>query len=489
MNSSSNIFKKTILVCIVLALFFPIIQNNFYLFYVKELKGFFNKAQDVKFSSDDWMSLIFQEKKEKFLNDNFGFRESLVRLNNQQKFLLFKHTTSAEAVFGKEGYFFGLNYLKSYLGEDFIGVDSIIHKCLLIKDLQNRLQKRDQIFLPILAPNKLRVLNNYVPDGLIKKSISNYEIYKALFDKLKIKHIDFNAYFCNANPTTTYPLYSKYGTHWSHYGHTVATDSIIKYLNYHHQLNIPSLVWDSVQMSDVLRDPDNDIVDGMNLFVDQLPSEKMAYPMVSFKQIQGEKPSLFVIGDSYQECLAKTDFQNQAFSNYKFLYYFREVFPFTYDKLAIYKINLKREIDSHKVILLITGEFNMTNYGWGFLEKATSLLNGKIRTEDLEYENVIMMMKYAIRNDKDLMAKIKAQSEKEKLNFDSLMTGSAVYLADAKIFREPSSKCLRIKLLKERIKNSPDWMGQIIIKAKERNISVDSMTTLDAIWMADQSKK
>ena len=489
MDNSSNIFKKAILVSVFLVLFFPIIQNTFYFFYVKELKGFFNRAEDVKFSSDDWMNLSFQEKKEKFLNDNFGFRESLVRLNNQQKFIFFKNTTSAEAVFGKEGYFFGKDYLKSYLGEDFIGVDSIIHKCFLIKELQERLQKRGQVFLPVLAPNKIRVLNNFVPDGLIKKNISNYEIFKILFDKLKIKYIDFNTYFCNANSTAKYPLYSKYGTHWSHYGHTLATDSIIKYLNYHHSLNIPSLNWDSIPMSNVLRDPDNDIIEGMNLFVDQLPSEKMAYPIVSFKQTQNEKPSLFIIGDSYQESLAKTDFQNQAFSNYKFLYYFREVFPLTYDKLAIYKVNLKREIDSHKVILLITGEFNMTNYGWGFLEIATGLLNGSIRGEDLEYENIVTMMKYAVKNDKELIKKIKERSEKENLNFDSLVTGSAVYLADTKIFKEHSNKSLRIKLLKEKIKNSPDWMGQIIIKAKDRKISIDSMVTLDAIWMADQTKK
>ena len=98
-------------------------------------------------------------------------------------------------------------------------------------------------------------------------------------------------------------------------------------------------------------------------------------------------------------------------------------------------------------------------------------------------------MKYAVKNDKELIKKIKERSEKENLNFDSLVTGSAVYLADTKIFKEHSNKSLRIKLLKEKIKNSPDWMGQIIIKAKDRKISIDSMVTLDAIWMADQTKK
>jgi hypothetical protein len=36
------------------------------------------------------------------------------------------------------------------------------------------------------------------------------------------------------------------------------------------------------------------------------------------------------------------------------------------------------------------------------------------------------------------------------------------------------------------IKSSPEWLKQVEAKAIEKNISLDSMILLDAIWMADQ---
>ncbi len=488
MSNSSNIFKKVILIVVLSLLLLPVIQRHLNLFPVQDLKGYFAVATDQDFSTDEWFDRSFQERKESFLNEDFGFRPAFVRFNNQLRYSLFKTTSSAEALIGKDGYFFGNTYLRSYLGEDFIGVDTIIKKCFLVKEIQDKLKQNGQIFLPVFGPNKVRVLSNYLPDGVHKKGITNYELFKALFNKLNIRYIDFNEYFCKAYASSKYPLYSKYGTHWSHYGHTFAADSIINYLNYYDKLNTSTMVWDGITWSDTLQYPDNDIVDGMNLMVEQFPSEKMAYPKVSFTKNQINRPSLFVVGDSYNNGLVATDYQNQVFSDYKFLYYFKELQPLTYDKEAIYKLNLKQEIGSHKVILLVTGEFNMAEYGWGFLEKTSGLLNGKIKIEDLQCENTIEMMKEEIGRDKEWMKKIKEQASNEKISYDSLITSQAIYLAEIKISRENPNKDLRVKILEKKIRYNKGWMKDIAVKAKERNISIDSMIKADACWVIEQAK-
>lgn len=487
MKLSVNMFKKSLLVIVFLFLFFPILQNNLNFFKAKELNGVFNHASDIKFSFTDWLNQSFQKEKGFFLNENFGSRNLLVRVNNQIRFNLFKKAAIEEVLLGKNGYFFGNTYLRSFCGEDFVGIDTLINKCRLVKELQDRLEQRGQIFLPILAPNKVRVLNEFLPNDICKKNISNYEILISLFKKFNIKYIDFNAHFCQAYKKAKYPLYTKFGTHWSIYGHTLATDSIINYLNFNYKLNTRKMVWDDIVLSDSLRDPDNDLVDAMNLLFQQQPFEA-AYPMVSYPKNKTESPSLLVIGDSFNFGLEKTNFHNNVFNDYKFLYYFKQVFPNSDDPMALYKLNLMQEINNHKVILLVTAEFNIAEYGWGFLEKATGLLNGKIRPEDLEYDNVVYMMKSTILNDKSWITKIKEQAERENKNFDSLLNGTAVYLADIKIFKENSYKNLQIKLLKDRIKKDADWMKQINVKAKEKNISIDSMATLDAIWQLNQIK-
>jgi uncharacterized membrane protein len=42
--------------------------------------------------------------------------------------------------------------------------------------------------------------------------------------------------------------------------------------------------------------------------------------------------------------------------------------------------------------------------------------------------------------------------------------------------------------VKDKIINSKEWYQQVILKAKERNVSVDSMITLDAIWVINNKK-
>ena len=47
----------------------------------------------------------------------------------------------------------------------------------------------------------------------------------------------------------------------------------------------------------------------------------------------------------------------------------------------------------------------------------------------------------------------------------------------------------KIDLKRKAIKEDPKWMNLIRQKAQERHLSVDSMITLDAIWVTDNAKK
>ena len=91
-------------------LFLPLAQTNLHLFFVKELKGFFILAEDVDLSRQKWMSQEFQEKKEKYINENFGFRNTLIRLMNQIEFSFFLKTSNSETVIGKSNVMYAKTY-------------------------------------------------------------------------------------------------------------------------------------------------------------------------------------------------------------------------------------------------------------------------------------------------------------------------------------------------------------------------------------------
>lgn len=468
----------------------PLIQSNLHLFLVKDLKGFFTYAEDVELKRHNWFNSDFQEKKEKYINENFGFRNTLVRILNQLNYSFFKKSSNKEIIFGKEGYICTKIYLESYRGEYFVGSETVIKNSFLVKQLQDRLEKQGKVFLPVIAPNKVNFYSEYFTEGIVKKCLTNYGAYKYCFDKLKIKYIDFESYFLSIKKTTKYPLFSKYGIHWSTYGHYLATDSIINYLNSQYQLGTNRIIRDTnIELSDSLRDFDNDIGESMNLFVDQLKSEKLAYPKTYYTKCTANKPPLLVIGDSFNFGIQLTDMQNQVFSDYKLLYYFRELIPYSADKDAFKKLNIKNEINNHQVILLLFTEQNFANYGCGFIEKATNILNGIDAGSFDDNENKIVEMIKNINNNFEWMNKLKTEAVNNNKNLDSLIRENAIYVIKSKIKEERKSRDLKIQGMIDYIKKNPVWIKDIEKRAKEKGVSIDTVMLNDAIYQVDINNK
>ena len=481
MERSSNIFKKLLLFLIFIVLFMPMLQNALNLFMVKNLKGSFKIVPDIDFFITYWKNGVFQENKEKYLNEHFGLRNTSVRINNQVKFNLFKKTNNIETVIGKDNYLFAEAYVESYTGENFVGIEKIIEKCRVIKQLQEKMLERGKIFLPVLAPNKARILKEFLPDNVVVKNMTNYEAIVICFKKLKVNYIDFNDFFIKNYKTSVYPLYSKYGIHWSYYGHTLAADSIINYLNFYYHLNTPKLNWrKNIFLSDTLRGFDYDAGDGMNLFVDQLPSKKMAYVNYEYKDTANTKPALLVVGDSYNYGLELTKMQKMVFSNYKFLYYFKELRPYSNDKEAFLKLSLKEEIENHQVFIMIATEHNLKNYGWGFAEKALNVINGKEEEIFDGYTKEVKLMELTIRNDKGWYEVLVHEAFISKSNIDTVIVEAARYKINQK-YQEKESLTPLMEMI-QKIKNDSHWINDVKVRARKKNISVDSAIVLDALW-------
>ena len=57
---------------------------------LEPLKGAIEYGKDTTFSIKSWLSEDYQHVKEKYINENFAFRSTFVRLHNQLQFSLFK---------------------------------------------------------------------------------------------------------------------------------------------------------------------------------------------------------------------------------------------------------------------------------------------------------------------------------------------------------------------------------------------------------------
>jgi len=359
-----------ILLTVLLALFaLHFTQYQFSWKYVKPLDGYYLDTEKSKFSWKDWFSGSFQETKDKYLNDHFGFRSLFIRLNHQLRFSLFNKTKTAWITVGKENYLYEFNYIKAFYGDDFIGNDSIekrMHKLRLLQDTLNHLGKK---LIVVLAPGKGSFYPEYIPDEFHQeRSTTNLEIYRQYIEKLQINCIDFHKYFIDNKHNFPYPLYPQYGIHWSIYTSCLAADSIVRYIEKLSNIRMPHLYWEKVNMSKP-RYRDRDIADALNLFFSPKTFE-MAYPELQFESESGKtKPSLLVVSDSFYGTIFDLGLDS-IYTNHHWWYYNEVIYPETSGNnwLPTSDINAHEEMLNYDIIIILSTDANLPKFGWGFIE-------------------------------------------------------------------------------------------------------------------------
>ena len=428
MKSLKKPSKTIVFAAMMVILIIPFLQNLFDFIDIAPLKGSFEKAEKKEISLSGWFSDDYQQNQEKYINQNFGFRNLFVRLNNQIAFDLFNVAKANQVIVGKDNYLYEKNYLLASSGIDFIGADSVKHRMQRLKFIQDELQKRNKTLLVVFTAGKASFYPEYIPkEYATNNRPTNYECHIKACKEQNINFIDFNDYFIKHKETSQYPLYPQYGIHWSYYGMCLAVDSIVHRIEGLRNINMPEIYWDSIKM-DLPREGDYDIADGMNLLF-KLKREKMAYPIIKIKdETSATKPSAIVIGDSFYWQMY--NFTPRVFSDNHFWYYYRDVYPNSSGKSVIVDdLNFENEMEQHDVFILMSTEANLSKFGWGFIDDAYKLF------------------KYG-----------------ENQN--------------------PEAFKAKVEEVRKYIKSDKKWMEIIIEKARKQNISVDSMLMKDAIWVA-----
>jgi hypothetical protein len=377
MKERSVNIRKALFLILLFSITVPLLQENFYLIKLAPLQGAIVHSEKTGFSIQDWFSGEYQLKEEKYLNETYGFRELFIRINNQISYYLFDKINAAWIVIGKENYLYEESYINAYYGKDFSGVDSIASRMKKIKYVQDTLAKLNKNLILIFAAGKGSFYPEYFPDSYkSEKKNTNYEINVALANKYKVEFIDFNKYFIENKKEAKYALYPQYGIHWSFYGACLVADSLLNYIETSRTIDVPDIYWTEVEMDDP-KEGDYDIGEVTNLLI-KLKSYKMAYPKFDYESDSGKvKPSVLVVGDSFYWSIYNLGISN-AFSNYHFWYYNRQVFPDSYGSPKLRsQLNLKEEIDKHDVIIIMSTEVNLPRLGWGFVEEAYETYGGK----------------------------------------------------------------------------------------------------------------
>lgn len=471
-------------------LFLPLIQSLFKVKgYIRPLKGAYNEAMDVEFNKTKWLDGSFQQGKDNYISQNFGFRNYYVLLNNQLDYELFNKANTDKVVIGKGGFLYESNYITSYFGENFIGEEQLKEKVFTLKNLQDVLAGQNITLQVLLAPGKATYYPEFIPtEWCSTKKINNYECFVNLAKKQGLNYFDCNKWFLEMKNITPYDLYPKTGIHWSNYGSLIAFDSLTKRIENETKLNLKNLEITNVAFQDSLISPDEDIGNALNLAfkIQPLPMPYAKYNWIS--DSTEVHPRALFIGDSYFWNMYYEGLVNNVFDKSAFWYYNQTVYPESEPEREVKKLNLAEEIKKFKVIVLLVTDCNIHDIGWGFAETASKLLTTEMKAA-LRRNIYILDLCEEIKRTPDWLIQVEKKAKEKNISVEAMIKLDAVYAYETD-YNQPEVISLT-EQNKKRILDTPEWVNQIKAKAKEKNISFEEMLELDAkyIYNTEQRKK
>jgi len=365
--------KKGLLYAFLVFLFLPMANQQLHFIKSGELNGGFKDADNVSFSIHGWAHREYQAQKERYLNDNTGFRPDMVRLNNQIDYSLFDKCHAGWDIKGTHGYLFEWPYIDAYYGKDFSGYQTIYDKCIKLKAIQDTLFRLGKSLILVYAPSKASYYPEYFPkDRIEKKRVTNYEVYHHLGDSLGINQVDMDAWFVAMKGKSKEPLFSKQGIHWSKYGAALGADSIMSYIANLRSIHLEHPAWSKMEYTDKLRGGDDDVARELNLIF-PVAKETMAYPIVAdIPDSMHTTINDIFIGDSYGYKMVDAGIITRMSRQCEYWSNFRDVLEINNNN----KYTQMKDYDWHAAIkktdcvVLVYTLFNFKDLGNGFIEQA-----------------------------------------------------------------------------------------------------------------------
>lgn len=476
----TNHFKHIILIILIALLALPLFQHGTKLFNVRPLNGDFVLTQRPQLTWKSWMDGSFQRTFDRYIEDHIGFRPFFIRLNNQLDFSLFSKANAEGIVLGKNSMLFEYDYIRAYLGEDFIGEETLEKKLLRMQFLNRYLKQEFDIdLILVLEPSKARTYAEKIPDHYLRrnKTLSNYEYIAQRAPELDIPLLDLNRLFLLAGDTVSYPLYPRYGTHWSEYTMTFIADTIIRFLEDHRQIAMPGFRVEKLTYPDGLPASDYDGERTMNLLW-RLSHRPMPYPIFSFYEREhSERPMVLAVADSYYWNFFNTRIPRNLFANEAFWYFNARVYPDSYIRDTWTRdLDLRAEVEKQDIIMLSITERFLYKVDWNFIDQVYRLYTPEYSGDIVyKYENLL-------RLNAEWFDKVLADAVANDIPLEKAIRQEAHYQA---LTKEPRVYLTwhGVEHFKNIIRNDPNWAAAIDDKAVKAGIPFEQQLELDALYV------
>ncbi len=434
----SNKLHTFLFVVVIAALFLPLIQMVKPFVEVGPLFGSIVPTAKDSLTLEAWFDGTYQENRNKYINEQFGFRNTAVRLHNQIAFSLFHKAKANGVIIGKEDYLYEIKYINAFRGAEEVSQPKVDSNLVMLKALQTKLKEKGIELVVIINPGKASFYPEFIPDEFpIVSNRSYYSEYQKGLETRAIQHIDFGKWFREMKDKTPAPLFPKTGIHWSQYGATLAADSLVNYCMKLFGKDMNEFGWNKndLPLSTTMESVDDDIGLGMNLYwpIDVLP---MSYPRVGVNDKcgvsfgnRGIQPKVAVISDSYFFNLMQLPWAPDIFSELNFYFYNKQLHHLPGGATTNTDVlSQMQDIEKSNVVFVMATECNMDKLGWGFISNAYKYF---VMGENIDsFESRVQKFKKNILSDEAWVKAIAEKAMQNKVPLDTMIMRDARYMAE-----------------------------------------------------------
>ena len=249
MKKPRSIFYAILFGLLMVFLFSFMIQEHFKPFKTKELMGYFLKPEKPKFRWEWYKDGYFQKSIEKYITNNYGFREPIIRLYHQYCWDFFGKEYVSYIYPGKERWLYYGHNIEDYYSTEMYhwypdadaarkGYEQEVR---LMNKVKGILDDYDVTLMTFIAPSKSIVYPEYLPrQEHDTTSLNAREYFIQRFGETGMPCFDMTEYFLRMKDTCSFYLFPPTGDHWN-FSCVYATDSLLRFMERQRDIRMPRI--------------------------------------------------------------------------------------------------------------------------------------------------------------------------------------------------------------------------------------------------------
>ena len=490
-------FHKILFILTIVIFTTILVQTIWHPFNIKKLYGNTDKVELPKLNLKNYSDGSFQKDFDKYLTQNFGFREFALRLYNQYLWACYAKENVDHIVPGKDKWIFYKHHVDDYYGQEMyrwqkdtkIAINRYEREIRLMKKLRAILKEYDIEFLMFVAPDKAFIYPEYLPNQEFDTTTINARKYysKRLMEE-GFPNIDMTEMFINMKDTVDYLLMPSKGAHWNNtcvYG----IDTLLRVMETLKGDKLAEFSYGEAIPSYRYLDEESDIEGYMNLLWKKPIPKRFETKERQFDIIKDSTtvmPNVLFVGNSYLFQVYDYVPVEEIFSNMNHWYYNRISYA------GFNRIHKKiTEIDRLQTILLsdyvvwFADGCQIYKTSYGFVEDAII----RICIDDDRYQEISTHIADSLYNEKvTILTKNNSNIDSVKLINQTLNQASDMirnnperYFVELQGNETPTSRNKRVaKILtgKQIIKNT-EWHKRIEAYAVINYIDIEEAINIE----------